>query len=54
MLRAAQKDAAFLCGSCEALRSSKSDGLQLLLEECSEELLKRDPTDVEPPSWMSQ
>ena len=28
-------------------RSSPTDGLRLLLEECSEELYKRDPTDIE-------
>ena len=28
-------------------RSSRSDGLQLLLDECSEELHKRNPTDIE-------
>lgn len=37
----------FKCETCEEFRSSPSDGLRLLLDECSEELCKRNPTDIE-------
>ncbi|CAK9065422.1 Leucine-rich repeat-containing protein 1 (LANO adapter protein) (LAP and no PDZ protein) [Durusdinium trenchii] len=47
MLQAAQGDDKFECATCEEFRSSPREGLRLLLEECSEELHKRDPTDIE-------